>query len=323
MKIPTPVAPYTINDVIALIDGGQFLDVDLYTIALASGGVIRLTTASVDITDGVNTWSSRGPHVDIERSKAVAHWKTGLDSDTWVVTFLVPPTDVVTGADFPDRIGNVPWVQAANSGVFDDADVQVDRAYFAVGDLRYPFNGIKAKFRGRLTIFAGAVSITDTATAMVVMTIGDYRERLTIGMPRHSYQAGCRHTLFDVACNNAGSNPRASFKVNGVVGAGSTQAIIVAPALAAPGASGTYVLGTIIMKSGLNTGFQRTVTDWDHVNLPLLWPLPFDVVAGDTFEAYPGCDFQFTTCGKFGLAPNGNQDNFGGQPDIPDPATAL
>ena len=50
----------------------------------------------------------------------------------------------------------------------------------------------------------------------------------------------------------------------------------------------------------------------------LIAPMPFPVLAGDTFTAYPGCDKKYSTCGTWG-----NQANFGGQDQIPAPETAI
>jgi hypothetical protein len=72
------------------------------------------------------------------------------------------------------------------------------------------------------------------------------------------------------------------------------------------------------MTSGANQGFSRAVKLWTSGSFTLQNPLPWVVATGDTFTAYAGCDKQFTTCGLFG-----NEPNYGGQPYIPDPTTAI
>src|SRR5262249_22013884 len=140
-------------------------------------------------------------------------------------------------------------------------------------------------------------------------------------MPRHFYEAQCRHTLFDVGCNASGNMNAANFAVNGTVAAGSTQASIVGAALPVPKGSRTYALGKIVMTSGLNATFSRFIRSWDGAStLSLLNPLPFAVAPGDTFTAYPGCDKSYgaqTGCKGFN-----NQPNYGGQPFIPAPEVA-
>lgn len=64
-------------------------------------------------------------------SKSQGHWKVGLDSDQWQVVAYPRPFDVITGAAFPDTIGNVPWLQAAAAGLLDSADIIIGRAFFS------------------------------------------------------------------------------------------------------------------------------------------------------------------------------------------------
>jgi hypothetical protein len=290
-------------------------DFDLYTITLFNGQVLRFTTADFDINSGGNLFSSTGLRVDQKTSKVQAHWKVGLDVDTWVVVFMARATDPVTGAAFPDVIGSIPWVQAAHSGYLDAADFQVDRAWFSSVPT-WPMTPGGAIPTGTRTIFAGVVASIDASGVTVVVTAQDYRSLLSVSMPLHFWQGQCRHMLFDPGCNGDGTMTRGRFAVAGVAGAGSTQSIIVAPGLAAPGGSGTYALGTLVMTSGQNATFSRTVASWDGTNLQLVIPFPFTVVAGDAFTVAPGCDLQRSTCSLFG-----NLNNFGGQPFIPVPET--
>lgn len=303
--------------------GGMFA-CRLYTITLAGGGIIRFTDADCDIV-GVSTWpfvngftySSGGVRIDQKQSKTQAHFKIGLDTDQWTLVLMPRPFDAVTGTAFPDKIGNVPWIQAAQGGSLDWADFQVDEAYFsAVPTWPMPPGG--AVPVGCKTIFAGLIAEVDTTNLMVVLTVNDERSLLDQSMPLHFYEAQCRHTLFDAGCNASGNMNAAAFATNGTVGAGSTQASIIGVRLAAPPSnpgSGTYTLGRIVMTSGYNNAFQRTVKSWDgNVTLSLLNPLPFAVVAGDTFQVFPGCNKLFTTCGLFA-----NQFSYGGFPWIPAP----
>jgi hypothetical protein len=293
-------------------------DFDLYTITLAGGDVLRFTTADFDINSGGNLYASTGIRVDQDPhkgSKTQAHWKVGLDTDTWIVIFMPRPIDPVTGAAFPDQIGSVPWIQASSAGALDSADFQVDRAYFSAMPTWPMPPGGQAPL-GTKTIFAGIVAEVDTTDLTVTITVNDYRSLFAISMPLHFYQAQCRHMLYDVGC---GLN-KASFAVNGTVGAGSTQATIVVPGMAIPSGSGTYTLGFIEMMSGLNSGFLATVKNWNAPNLELNAPLPFAVEAGDTFTAFPGCDWSMGAqgCGGFN-----NLANFGGTPYVPPPETVT
>jgi hypothetical protein len=308
-------------------NGGLYI-ARLYTIGLFGGGYLRFTDSDFDVKavssspapTPVNgqTYASGGVRIDQKASKTQAHWKTGLDVDTYVLVLMPRPFDPVTGASFPDTIGNVPFLQACQGGALDAADFQVDEAYFsALPSWPLPPGG--ASPVDCRTIFAGKVGAVDTTNAIAVLTVNDYRDLLSISMPRHFYQAQCRHTLFDVNCNASGNMIAANYFEPGTVGAGSTQSAIIAYGLPVPPGSRTYTLGRIVMTSGLNNTFQRTIKTWDGgVTLSLTPPLPFPVVIGDLFDAYPGCNKLLTTCQAFG-----NQNNFGGQPNVPPPESTF
>jgi Uncharacterized conserved protein (DUF2163)/Phage conserved hypothetical protein BR0599 len=279
--------------------------------------VIRFTAADFDILANGHLFSAGGVRVDQKESKVQAHWKVGLDVDSWTVVLMPRPVDPVTGALFPDTIAGTPWLEAASSGALDAADFQVDRAYFATVPT-WPMPPTGAVPLATKTIFAGVVAEMDMTDLTVTLSVNDYRSLLSTSMPRNFYQAQCRFTLFGAGCNSDGLN-RASFAVNGVAGAGSTPSQIIAPGLAPPGGSGTYALGTIEMTSGLNAGYTQSVTSWTPPALLLTQPFPFPIVAGDTFSAAPGCDWSRTSCAAFG-----NSLNFGGiGPFIPPPETAM
>lgn len=321
----------------------------LYTITLAGGGVLRFTDADCDIV-GVTqatvdlynagdlyqpqytdlyayggsiiagyTYTSSGVKVDQAQSKTQVHLKVGLDTDQWVVIIMPRPFDPVSGATFPDKIGSVPWLQAAIAGVLDAADFQVDEAYFAAAPT-WPIAPGGAVPVGCKTVFAGTIAEVDVTNAVCVITANDYRSLLTLSMPRHFYQGQCRHTLFDLGCNASGNMQASSFAVNGTVSSGSTQSSIVATATLTLGGSGTMALGRIVFNSGLNAGFQRTVRSWNGTTTMALFnPLPFTVSAGDTFTVYPGCNKVYATCRLF--QPSTAVENYGGELFIPPPET--
>lgn len=297
----------------ALINTGEFVYATLYTITLAgSGDVLRYADSDMSVTNGTYVWDNALP-VDREKSKNLAHWKRGLDVDTWRLVVLPRNVDVAGNA-FPDTINGISWLQAARSGVLSGADVQVDRAYFAAWPQPY---ALKATPVGIITVFAGRPAEIDCNDTAVVVNLNDYRSLLSMRIPRNPYQAGCRNTLFDAGCTLVA----ASFAVPGSAIGGSTVRTIKSAPLV-PGGSGTFQLGRITMTSGENDGFSRTVRRWtstDPGSFELLNPFPFDVVPGDTFDAYPGCDKTTATCTLFA-----NLVNYGpGTPFVPQAEAAL
>jgi Uncharacterized conserved protein (DUF2163)/Phage conserved hypothetical protein BR0599 len=301
----------------------------LYTIALLGGGYLRFTDSDFDILAvstspapaPVNgqTYASGGVRIDQKESKTQAHWKIGLDVDTYVLVLMPRPFDAVTGAPFPDTIGSVPFLQACAGGFLDAADFQVDEAYFSSLPT-WPLPPGGASPVDCKTIFAGKIGAVDTTNAVAVLTVNDYRDLLSISMPRRFYQAQCHHVLFDADCNADGNMNAASFAATGTVAAGSSQSTIIAQAKPTALGSGTFTLGTLKMTSGLNNGFSRLVTNWDgNVNFSLVQPFPFGLNLGvDTFTVYPGCNKLAATCALFS-----NSANFDGEPNIPPPETAL
>jgi hypothetical protein len=296
----------------------------LYTITLSSGLVLRYADSDFDINavstspspTPVNgfTYSSAGPRVDQKSSKTMVHLVTGLDKDTYVLVVVPRPFDAVTGAAFPDTIGNVPFLQACGGGALDAADFQVDEAYFAALP-SWPMPPAGAQPIDCKTIFAGVVAQVDITNTLAAISVDDYRSLLSILMPRRFYQAQCTHLLFGTDCNADGNMNAATFQVPGIAAAGSTQSVITSIGLPRPPGSGTYALGRIVMTSGLNATFQRQIKSWDGAGtLSLSYAFPFAIAAGDTFLAYPGCDKSFATCGLFN-----NQNNYGGTPFVPPP----
>jgi uncharacterized phage protein (TIGR02218 family) len=285
---------------------------DLYTITCAAGPVLRYTTCDRDVGYGGTTWSSTQVRIEpASQRNALFHAKVGLDVDTWQAVFFPRPIDDLNGAAYPDTIGSTPWLAAAAAGALDGATVTVDRSYFAVplpAPQAAPLTPV-----GVLRIFAGRVAEVDLGRTGAAVSINSHLELLNVQMPRNLFQAPCRHRLFDAGCTLS----PAAFAATTTCAAGSTRYTLVS-SLAAPAGSGTYTLGRVVFTSGLNAGFGRSVRSWDGLNWTLIAPLPFTVVAGDAFTAYPGCDKQKATCTAFG-----NALNFGGEPYIPAPETAT
>lgn len=296
---------------------------DLYTIAFVGsrngGQPLLFTTCDSDIlvpytagaplipggpfASGPTLYSSKNTYFDQLTNKAYGHWKVGLDTDTWQV--IVSPAPNAT-------IGGVPFLQAVAGKVLQGATISVDRAIFNLAGGPMSPVGPNSPL-GVVNVFTGRVYNVNVTRTNVVITINSHVELLGIKMPRNLYQAGCRWTLFDAGCTLIAS----SFAVAGSMLANSVGNTMLS-AIAAPGGSKTYTLGRIVMTSGLNTGFSRGVRSWVPGTFTLISPFPFVMGVGDTFMAYPGCDKQLNTCNLFA-----NTKNFGGQPNIPIPETAV
>lgn len=315
--------------------GGQnpLVEFDFYTFTLQDGTQLRYGGAPFQLTaadptiwnppsiDGLGglwfsgiTWpvSAMGVAGDFGSQ---GHWKVGLDTDTWLLKFAPRAFDPFTLAAFPDQINGVPWLQAAQGGALDSADLIVSTAYFAAmpaGPL--PLVGVSPV--GTLVTFRGVVGDVDCSDTAAYININDYRGILSQMMPRNLYQAPCRHRLFDVRCTLL----PAGFTKTGAAGlASSTTALTANAPVAAPGGSNTFAGGVMTITSGLNAGFKRYVRSWDgSAAFGLLNPFPFPIANGDTFSVTAGCDKVLNTCAAFG-----NTANYGGNPYIPVPEIQI
>ena len=297
----------------ALIQSNNFAQWNCYTITLSSGLVLYLSGANFPISFGGTTWLSNGVMVDQNGSTATCHAKVGTDTDTWNFTVMPRSADPATGNAYPDMIGSFPWLQAARSGVFNNADILVQRAYFAGPPVNpIPLSG--ATPVGMLTCFHGLAGPIAIGSTSATITVNDYKSLLNLQMPRNPYQSSCRHTLFDVGC----SLNRAAFAVNGVALAGGTNVLVLAT-IGAPAGSGTYNLGQIAATTGANAGFARSVKSWDGGStFNMLAPFPYPFAAGDQITALPGCLRSLASCAEFA-----NTANYGGEPYIPPPSVTL
>ncbi|HZT50610.1 MAG TPA: DUF2163 domain-containing protein [Stellaceae bacterium] len=307
----------------ALLEGGLFVDVDLYRFTLAGEvlGVSELlySAGAIDVAAAGSYWPADQVAFDQAQARAKAHWKVGLDVDTWQVVATPRDVDLATGAAAPDRIGTAPWLAALRAGALDGAEVQVDRAFAPDWSAAVPGqNGRRALApTGIVTIFYGRVAEGDAGRSQAVITINSHLKLMAGQMPRRLYQAACIHTLFDRGC----TLEAADFAVSGTVASVSADGSAVTATLAAPAGSGTYALGRIVMADGASAGFARAVRSWvagSPASLSLIAPFPLGIAAGDRFAAYPGCDKRYSTCARFA-----NQANFGGEIAIPAPETAF
>lgn len=304
------------SGLVALLGTGSFVFADLYEFKLLTGQTLRYTTSDVDVTYNGNTYSSE-LFFDQSGNKAVGHWKTGLDVDTWVIYIMPVEFDPVTGTQFPIKIGSTPWLAAAAAGALTGAEVDIHRAYWPSWPQPWT-SPLPAHSDGSGTFvivdyFAGRVASVDVMRNQAVVSINSWLDQFKLMMPRNLWQATCSWTLFDAGCKLS----QASFAVSGTAQAGSSQSQIVTAGLAQP--AGWFSLGQVTMTSGLNSGFRRMVKSFDGVTMFLVAPFPFTLNAGETFTGFPGCDKLGSTCSnKFQ-----NFINFRGEDLIPKPETAV
>jgi len=291
----------------ALLATNQFTVADLYTFTLVGGQALRWTSFDTDVIANGNTFASGGqggPFFDRQDNKAKCHWKVGVEVDTLIF-------DVVPGAA---TVNALPFLQACRLGVFDGAELQLERAFLAppVGGLYPPV----AASAGTVILFAGRVAEVDLGRSLATFNVNSHLELLNLNLPRNLFQSGCVNSLYDAACGAA----KASYAVTGSASSGSTASVINATLAQA---TGWFDQGSIAFTGGQNAGFARTVKSYTAGRpgaLSLIAPFPFVPAAGDAFTAYPGCD---KTSGAGGCAKFANTARFKGFPYVPIPETAV
>src|SRR5882672_7959583 len=176
-----------------------YVTADLYSFALSDGvTTLRYTTSDADVLYSGATWTSRGPFFDSINSKSRGHWKSGLDLDTWQVLVAPAPADPITGALYPAKILGQPWLAAARAGALDGAVVDVHRCYWSAWPAwPIPAPGQMVPTYVLVDMFAGRVAAVDLTRTEAIVSINSHLEILARPMPRNTYQAGCRWTLFD------------------------------------------------------------------------------------------------------------------------------
>ena len=306
---------------IALLNSSeQFIMADLYTFTLVGGAtILRYSAAPTSIIANGNLFQL-GPKFERSKTKVVI----GTQVDELDIMIYPEPTDLV---------GDVPFLQAAWSGQFDGAVLQLERAFMS------PVYGDTAA--GTVVLFAGRISDINCARTGIDMKCRSHLELLNIQMPRRLWQSGCTHVFGGQMCGYDRINGKnalgQSTEADGVTplpgalafaaAAGSSSTLI----LGASTTSNPYARGTVIGVTGANAGYSRSIYNFTSgvsvsVKLAFLYP----VSAGDQFQILPGCDRSVATCANvfnnsaqaFGSdADYGGR--FGGMPYIPTPETAV
>ncbi len=287
----------------SLLATRQFIVIDLYTITLADGAVLRYSGGDADVLDGgvrypCGGWT--GPYWGLVGDNAQCHWKLGTDVQTLTVSVL-PGTALVEGS---------PFVQAVETGVFDGAWLEYRRAYLplatSVQFWPLPATGSVRKFYGRIG------DISPAGGSVVTFCVNSIADILQQPWPPAVYQPGCLNVLGDAAC---GIN-LTQWLVTGTVAAGST-ALVIAASLTQ--AAGWFDQGDIAFTSGVLSGQSRSIRAWADGTLTLMTPFPHVPGIGDAFQLHPGCDGTMDAggCPKFS-----NLANFRGHPFVPPPSTA-
>lgn len=280
MRPITPQPGHTEAEVKALIDGGNFVFADCYTITPLIGSPLHYTTAAADMTvvplGGTIRQTYQGRKVLISGLRS--HIKIGVEVDEQEIAL-----DYTGELDYQARL---PWPKALLYGYLDGAKIRRDRFVAPEWgpDLDYPWWGGVPMFNG---LFGNLSSV---GRQRATLSIKSAINVLDTQMPRDLYSPYCKNTWGDQGC---GVDQSAYSAIATITSTATTSF------LPWTSSSSTYSEGKVWIDNGDSVTRVRRVLKADATGLTLLYPLDFVPITGQTFTAFPGCDGTMTRCQDF------------------------
>jgi hypothetical protein len=184
---------------------------------------------------------------------------------------------------------------------------------------------VETKFVGMVT------TINKVGITRAEIQVQDLLYLLNLPVPRRLITPQCDWVLYSTGCTLSASN----FSRAGTVGTVlNSHTFSPTGNLSLITSAGTFTQGMLVWSSGKNNGLANQVRLWtpgganpDTIQLDIA-PI-FPLTSGDNFTIYQGCNKTFTACLDFfestpgGGSSSGAYANFGGQPTVPVPETAL
>ncbi len=286
MRPVIPQPGFTEGQAMAVINSGQFVYADCYTIYPLVGDPIRYTSVQQDMsvvpvgeTERAIYVGSRVVVITGLRVKS----SVGVQVDEQQITLSYPDTPIFQAS--------LTWAQALLQGRLDGATISRDR-YVAETFGNGPAGD--TLWMSGSPMFRGLVS--------TLSTVGRQSATVNIKSNLISLNRQAPATLFDPTCTNVWGDPicgvvQADWAVEGLIGSGSTRSVI-----AWVDASTDYNSGKIHISNSDDVTRVRTVARATATHLYLAYPLDFDPVTAAHFTAYPGCprtDDATTGCPKY------------------------
>jgi len=285
---------------------------DLYTVALASGEILRYSgwTTALKIPGTLFPPSSLNCDALGYTSFALGP-RFGRSKVTTKIGVQPTELDIDIFADASDTIGTVSLADAVRLGLLDGATLELDRLF--APPAAAPDGGLDTSL-GAIVWFHGRVAECDSGRSTIRLKVKSLMNLLAIQqMPRRLYQAACGHVFGDAMCGF----DRSSLAQTATALAGSTQSEIHTSL--SPSPSTLFDQGTMQGLTGANAGFTRTIRQMIGGVAYQLKAWLYPVAAGDNFRFLPGCDHTIAMC----QSTFGNLAHYGGFPYIPPHETAV
>lgn len=223
---------------------------------------------------------------------------------------------------FPGTNNGVYLLDGVYAGLLASAPVTIYRATMTTWGL------VTGSHGGSLvsTRFVGEIGeIKDLGPTKCTVTVRDPMYRLNMDFPNQLVQTGCRWVLYSQGCT---ANKATFTKTGGIIGSVSDPRTFMTVLHMTPvSAAGTWTKGVVTFTGGKNNGISYAVGLWTSGGLgpdtfQLDRPPLFNMAPGDTFSVSQGCDHGFAACTDF-LGSTAAYENFGGDPFVPVPETAV
>lgn len=246
----------------------EFYMCDLYEITLKSGLVFRYASYDMDIVTDGKTYSHKGPHFKRNRIKL----SSGIAVDKMTVRVYTDPKDTIS---------NVPMMQIAHNGGFDEANLSLLRCFMSAP-------GVVV---GTIEMFAGYVDVESGGGLEMKWVVKSGVQKLNVDYPLRKYYPTCPYALYDNGC---GLDLEAFTTIGTVTGVKSYQDFNTT----LTAADGYYEQGGIEWLSGALVGATAPVKASYQTNgqITMLIPLDAAPAVGDTFKIYPGCNKTPAAC---------------------------
>jgi len=299
MKVPT-WEPSPGNLVAWLLNNQQATPVDLYTITLQSGTVLRYSGADTAVTVNGLTFAL-GPSMRRNRLSQVI----GIRVSTMSLDVAATADDVFNSDEN--------WLSAMAKGYLDGATVYLERGFF----------DDSLTCQGTVPVFYGRVGEVSAGRSGGKIEVRSHSELLDVMVPTDVFQPGCRNMLFDPICGLSKAASTFAGTTNAAADANNLTLTTTSAAIIAL-ANGWANLGQIVFTSGPLTGTARTVrqhtVSGGVATIVLVYQTPGAWASGTTFNLIAGCNKVFAgdCLNKFN-----NQAKFRGEPFVPPPESVT
>lgn len=247
---------------------------DLYEITLKGGLLLRYADYDMDIklADG-RVFSASGPNLVRGRTKLTSK----IEVDSMSLSVFTNTTDM---------IGSITWQQAAQIGVFDNADLTLYKCYMSA-----PGVVVDA-----LEWFGGYVDVEGGGGLEMDWKVKSYMQKLNVDYPTRKYYPTCPYSLYDANCGLDIADYTLTGTITNVISKQEIHTTLTS-------GDGYFDLGGANFTSGALIGSSMSVKQSYLLSGRIVFIVSLDKLpaVGDTFTIYPGCAKTPAICAtKFG-----------------------